>query len=184
MTRTNFNSLPTGETSDDSSYVIGNYKSDKLTKDLLNLNDMITPREDDPLKKDAAAAGKAQLSKALLGKVLSPTKEKLAAFGTTPSALDGTGPMPNGSSEQSNNSLNNNTTTSNGEAEQVDETEKVNGRSDEDGDVLRVPPSLDTAMTNVSDSVIGVDERVFNFWLWSLISIYLFAFSECAILYI
>ncbi|XP_039436155.1 EH domain-binding protein 1 isoform X1 [Culex pipiens pallens] len=137
-----------GETSDDSSYVIGNYKSDKLTKDLLNLNDMITPREDDPLKKDAAAAGKAQLSKALLGKVLSPTKEKLAAFGTTPSALDGTGPMPNGSSEQSNNSLNNNTTTSNGEAEQVDETEKVNGKSDEEGDVLRVPPSLDTAMTN------------------------------------
>uniref|UniRef100_A0A1Q3F311 Putative ca2+-binding actin-bundling protein n=1 Tax=Culex tarsalis TaxID=7177 RepID=A0A1Q3F311_CULTA len=143
-----------GETSDDSSYVIGNYKSDKLTKDLLNLNDMITPREDDPLKKDAVtAAGKAQLSKALLGKVLSPTKEKLAAFGTTPSALDGTGPMPNGSSEQSNNNntLNNNTT-SNGETEQVTEEEKLNGeqqrRADEDGDALRVPPTLDTAMTN------------------------------------
>lgn len=124
---------------------------------------MITPREDDPLKKDATAAtGKAQLSKALLGKVLSPTKEKLAAFGTTPSALDGTGPMPNGSSEQSNNSLNNNTTTSNGEAGQVDETEKVNGRSDEDGDVLRVPPSLDTAMTNVSVTVSLVSSEGFS----------------------
>lgn len=148
-----------GETSDDSSYVIGNYKSDKLTKDLLNLNDMITPREDDPLKKDLAAAGKAQLlanSKALLGKVLSPTKEKLAAFGTTPSALDGNGPMPNGtssSSEQSNNSINNNTTSNGEEAQEVSEEEQqLNGeqrRSDEDGDAaLRVPTSLDTAMTN------------------------------------
>lgn len=142
-----------GETSDDSSYVIGNYKSDKLTKDLLNLNDMITPREDDPLKKDAA--GKAHLSKALLGKVLSPTKEKLAAFGTTPSALDGTGPMPNGigSSEQSNNNSLNNNTTSNGDAEQVGTTEeeKIKAdqrRSDEDGDLLKLAPSLDTAMTN------------------------------------
>lgn len=154
-----------GETSDDSSYVIGNYKSDKLTKDLLNLNDMITPREDDPLKKDLVAAGKAQLlansKAALLGKVLSPTKEKLSTFGTTPSALDGTGPMPNGTTmttsaeQQSNNSINNNPT-SNGEAaralqqqEGKDEEQQLNGRSDEDGDAaLRVPTSLDTAMTN------------------------------------
>ncbi|XP_062560892.1 EH domain-binding protein 1 isoform X3 [Armigeres subalbatus] len=89
-----------GETSDDSSYVIGNYKSDKLTKDLLNLNDMITPKDDDPLKREANC--KAQLlanSKALLGKVLSPTKDKFpsVAFGTPAAAIDGgNGPMPNG----------------------------------------------------------------------------------------
>ncbi|EAT33515.1 AAEL014209-PA, partial [Aedes aegypti] len=85
-----------GETSDDSSYVIGNYKSDKLTKDLLNLNDMITPKEDDPLKREASKAQLLANSKALLGKVLSPTKEK---FPTPAAAIDGgNGPMPNGTS--------------------------------------------------------------------------------------
>ncbi|XP_062698712.1 EH domain-binding protein 1 isoform X2 [Aedes albopictus] len=86
-----------GETSDDSSYVIGNYKSDKLTKDLLNLNDMITPKDDDPLKREASKAQLLANSKALLGKVLSPTKEKLT-FGTPAAAIDGgNGPLlPNG----------------------------------------------------------------------------------------
>ncbi|XP_062698715.1 EH domain-binding protein 1 isoform X5 [Aedes albopictus] len=82
-----------GETSDDSSYVIGNYKSDKLTKDLLNLNDMITPKDDDPLKREASKAQLLANSKALLGKVLSPTKEKLT-FGTPAAAIDGgNGPL-------------------------------------------------------------------------------------------
>nr|XP_029721368.1 EH domain-binding protein 1-like isoform X6 [Aedes albopictus] len=89
--------LQRGETSDDSSYVIGNYKSDKLTKDLLNLNDMITPKDDDPLKREASKAQLLTNSKALLGKVLSPTKEKLT-FGTPAAAIDGgNGPLlPNG----------------------------------------------------------------------------------------
>nr|XP_029721366.1 EH domain-binding protein 1-like isoform X4 [Aedes albopictus] len=85
--------LQRGETSDDSSYVIGNYKSDKLTKDLLNLNDMITPKDDDPLKREASKAQLLTNSKALLGKVLSPTKEKLT-FGTPAAAIDGgNGPL-------------------------------------------------------------------------------------------
>ncbi|XP_062698718.1 EH domain-binding protein 1 isoform X8 [Aedes albopictus] len=85
--------LQRGETSDDSSYVIGNYKSDKLTKDLLNLNDMITPKDDDPLKREASKAQLLANSKALLGKVLSPTKEKLT-FGTPAAAIDGgNGPL-------------------------------------------------------------------------------------------
>lgn len=165
-----------GETSDDSSYVIGNYKSDKLTKDLLNLNDMITPKDDDPLKRDA----KAQLlanSKALLGKVLSPTKEKFAsvAFGTPAAAIDsGNGPMPNGTfatvvdggpvdekgdaggdgggngisnSAINNNNINNNTAELNGTV--PDELEggcDSETRNESDGD--RTAPALDTAMTN------------------------------------
>lgn len=78
--------------------MIGNYKSDKLTKDLLNLNDMITPKDDDPLKRESSKAQRLANSKALLGKVLSPTKEKFpsAAFGTPAAAIDGNGPMPNG----------------------------------------------------------------------------------------
>lgn len=101
---------PSGETSDDSSYVIGNYKSDKLTKDLLNLNDMITPKDDDPLKREASKAQLLANSKALLGKVLSPTKEKLT-FGTPAAAIDGgNGPLPNGTfavagSESGSNSV-------------------------------------------------------------------------------
>ncbi|XP_061511097.1 EH domain-binding protein 1 isoform X3 [Anopheles gambiae] len=71
-----------GETTDDSSYVIGNYKSDKLCKNLLNLTDIITPNNDDhPLgsKLDTKAALLAN-SKHLLGRVLSPTKDKLPNF--------------------------------------------------------------------------------------------------------
>ncbi|XP_058118732.1 EH domain-binding protein 1 [Anopheles ziemanni] len=70
-----------GETTDDSSYVIGNYKSDKLCKNLLNLSDIITPNNDDPLgpKLDTKAALLAN-SKHLLGRVLSPTKDKLPNF--------------------------------------------------------------------------------------------------------
>ncbi|EAA43330.4 AGAP011702-PA [Anopheles gambiae str. PEST] len=71
-----------GETTDDSSYVIGNYKSDKLCKNLLNLTDIITPNNDDhPLgsKRDTKAALLAN-SKHLLGRVLSPTKDKLPNF--------------------------------------------------------------------------------------------------------
>ncbi|XP_055593611.1 EH domain-binding protein 1 isoform X2 [Uranotaenia lowii] len=108
-----------GETSDDSSYVIGNYKSDKLSKDLLNLNDMITPREDDPLRRTELLTNKAQAllvatkqaagsggGGGLFGKVsLSPTKEKLI---TVPS---GNGSMSNGGgggeSEGGNNNNNN-----------------------------------------------------------------------------
>ncbi|XP_021710209.1 EH domain-binding protein 1 isoform X2 [Aedes aegypti] len=179
-----------GETSDDSSYVIGNYKSDKLTKDLLNLNDMITPKEDDPLKREASKAQLLANSKALLGKVLSPTKEK---FPTPAAAIDGgNGPMPNGTSAVAevdsgppggntsnssssnstgddsglgggggigggndisnsainNNSINNNTAELNGTV--PDELEGVcdsTTRSDQDGD-RKVPPLLDSAMTN------------------------------------
>ncbi|XP_035898317.1 EH domain-binding protein 1 isoform X2 [Anopheles stephensi] len=70
-----------GETTDDSSYVIGNYKSDKLCKNLLNLTDIITPNSDDALgsKADSKAALLAN-SKHLLGRVLSPTKDKLPNF--------------------------------------------------------------------------------------------------------
>ncbi|XP_052903173.1 EH domain-binding protein 1 [Anopheles moucheti] len=70
-----------GETTDDSSYVIGNYKSDKLCKNLLNLTDIITPNNDDPLghKADSKATLLAN-SKHLLGRVLSPTKDKLPNF--------------------------------------------------------------------------------------------------------
>uniref|UniRef100_A0A182KAH7 Calponin-homology (CH) domain-containing protein n=1 Tax=Anopheles christyi TaxID=43041 RepID=A0A182KAH7_9DIPT len=70
-----------GETTDDSSYVIGNYKSDKLCKNLLKLTDIITPNNDDPLgvKMDSKAALLAN-SKHLLGRVLSPTKDKLPNF--------------------------------------------------------------------------------------------------------
>ncbi|XP_062560895.1 EH domain-binding protein 1 isoform X6 [Armigeres subalbatus] len=127
-----------GETSDDSSYVIGNYKSDKLTKDLLNLNDMITPKDDDPLKREANC--KAQLlanSKALLGKVLSPTKDKFpsVAFGTPAAAIDGgNGPMPNA---ELNGTVS-------------DELEGVCDsvtRNESDSD--RTAPALDTAMTNI-----------------------------------
>ncbi|XP_021710215.1 EH domain-binding protein 1 isoform X7 [Aedes aegypti] len=125
--------LQRGETSDDSSYVIGNYKSDKLTKDLLNLNDMITPKEDDPLKREASKAQLLANSKALLGKVLSPTKEK---FPTPAAAIDGgNGPMPNA---ELNGTV-------------PDELEGVcdsTTRSDQDGD-RKVPPLLDSAMTNV-----------------------------------
>ncbi|XP_021710213.1 EH domain-binding protein 1 isoform X5 [Aedes aegypti] len=124
--------LQRGETSDDSSYVIGNYKSDKLTKDLLNLNDMITPKEDDPLKREASKAQLLANSKALLGKVLSPTKEK---FPTPAAAIDGgNGPMPNA---ELNGTV-------------PDELEGVcdsTTRSDQDGD-RKVPPLLDSAMTN------------------------------------
>lgn len=131
-----------GETSDDSSYVIGNYKSDKLTKDLLNLNDMITPKDDDPLKREATS--KAQLlanSKALLGKVLSPTKEKFpsvtAAFGTPAAAIDGGngGPKPNAEL--------------NGGGAVPDELEghcDSATRSEQEDD--RTVTALDTAMTN------------------------------------
>ncbi|XP_065087547.1 EH domain-binding protein 1 isoform X5 [Ochlerotatus camptorhynchus] len=126
-----------GETSDDSSYVIGNYKSDKLTKDLLNLNDMITPKDDDPLKREASKAQLLANSKALLGKVLSPTKEKFpsAAFGTPAAAIDGNGPMPNA---ELNGTV-------------PDEVEggvsESTTRSEQDGDLTEVP-ALDTAMTN------------------------------------
>uniref|UniRef100_A0AAG5DQ05 EH domain-binding protein 1 n=1 Tax=Anopheles atroparvus TaxID=41427 RepID=A0AAG5DQ05_ANOAO len=70
-----------GETTDDSSYVIGNYKSDKLCKNLLNLSDIMTPNNEDPLalKLDTKAALLAN-SKHLLGRVLSPTKDKLPNF--------------------------------------------------------------------------------------------------------
>ncbi|XP_053687557.1 EH domain-binding protein 1 [Sabethes cyaneus] len=92
-----------GETSDDSSYVIGNYKSDKLTKDLLNLNEMITPREDDLLlRKESSTAHLLANSKALLGKMLSPAKDRLAAGAQeeTPTTLDGGQLIVNGSSEE------------------------------------------------------------------------------------
>ncbi|XP_050080095.1 EH domain-binding protein 1 [Anopheles maculipalpis] len=72
-----------GETTDDSSYVIGNYKSDKLCKNLLNLTDIITPNNDDPLGTKPSVDSKAALlanSKHLLGRVLSPTKDKLPNF--------------------------------------------------------------------------------------------------------
>ncbi|XP_049291423.1 EH domain-binding protein 1 isoform X2 [Anopheles funestus] len=96
-----------GETTDDSSYVIGNYKSDKLCKNLLNLTDIITPNNDDPLgpKIDTKAALLAN-SKHLLGRVLSPTKDKLPNFPF--SLLDGPlGPghvATNGSSNDDSNS--------------------------------------------------------------------------------
>ncbi|XP_052861497.1 EH domain-binding protein 1 [Anopheles cruzii] len=70
-----------GETTDDSSYVIGNYKSDNLCKNLLKLTDIITPNNDDPFapKLDTKAARLAN-SKHLLGRVLSPTKDDLPNF--------------------------------------------------------------------------------------------------------
>uniref|UniRef100_A0A182MDH1 EH domain-binding protein 1 n=1 Tax=Anopheles culicifacies TaxID=139723 RepID=A0A182MDH1_9DIPT len=91
-----------GETTDDSSYVIGNYKSDKLCKNLLNLTDIITPNNDDPLgpKVDTKAALLAN-SKHLLGRVLSPTKDKLPNFPF--SLLDG----PLGPGHVANNGTNN-----------------------------------------------------------------------------
>uniref|UniRef100_A0A182R4C3 EH domain-binding protein 1 n=1 Tax=Anopheles funestus TaxID=62324 RepID=A0A182R4C3_ANOFN len=100
-----------GETTDDSSYVIGNYKSDKLCKNLLNLTDIITPNNDDPLgpKIDTKAALLAN-SKHLLGRVLSPTKDKLPNFPF--SLLDGPlGPghvATNGSSNDDSNSKSSN----------------------------------------------------------------------------
>uniref|UniRef100_A0A182N2J8 EH domain-binding protein 1 n=1 Tax=Anopheles dirus TaxID=7168 RepID=A0A182N2J8_9DIPT len=99
-----------GETTDDSSYVIGNYKSDKMCKNLLNLTDIITPNNDDPLapKHDSKAALLAN-SKHLLGRVLSPTKDKLPNFPF--SLLDGPlGPghvaTCNGGSNGDSNGLN------------------------------------------------------------------------------
>ncbi|XP_053668494.1 EH domain-binding protein 1 [Anopheles marshallii] len=91
-----------GETTDDSSYVIGNYKSDKLCKNLLNLTDIITPNNDDPLgqKIDSKATLLAN-SKHLLGRVLSPTKDKLPNFPF--SLLDG----PLGPGHVANNGLSN-----------------------------------------------------------------------------
>ncbi|XP_055620017.1 EH domain-binding protein 1 isoform X2 [Toxorhynchites rutilus septentrionalis] len=159
-----------GETSDDSSYVIGNYKSDKLTKDLLNLNDMITPKEDDPLKRESSKAQLLANSKVLLGKMLSPTKEKLPAF-VTPTAVDGNGPpMPNGTCEEecgvannnnSSSTVNNNSINSSEAAEPqtdaaVEESNETkndcvqlserNGQTGEE-DKSKLP-ALDTAMTN------------------------------------
>ncbi|XP_055534423.1 EH domain-binding protein 1 isoform X2 [Wyeomyia smithii] len=88
-----------GETSDDSSYVIGNYKSDKLTKDLLNLNEMITPREDDLLlRKESSTAHLLANSKALLGKMLSPARERYGYGEEVPSTVDGQ--LVNGSFEE------------------------------------------------------------------------------------
>ncbi|XP_065087544.1 EH domain-binding protein 1 isoform X2 [Ochlerotatus camptorhynchus] len=169
-----------GETSDDSSYVIGNYKSDKLTKDLLNLNDMITPKDDDPLKREASKAQLLANSKALLGKVLSPTKEKFpsAAFGTPAAAIDGNGPMPNGTfpvdghtttgggdsdeigggggggnnnsnSAINNNSINNNTAELNGTVpDEVEGGVSESTTRSEQDGDLTEVPALDTAMTN------------------------------------
>ncbi|XP_049545180.1 EH domain-binding protein 1 isoform X2 [Anopheles darlingi] len=74
-----------GETTDDSSYVIGNYKSDKLCKNLLKLSDIITPNNDDPLGPSTKATLLAN-SKHLLGRVLSPTKDDLPSFPFTPPA--------------------------------------------------------------------------------------------------
>ncbi|XP_050090427.1 EH domain-binding protein 1 isoform X3 [Anopheles aquasalis] len=74
-----------GETTDDSSYVIGNYKSDKLCKTLLKLSDIITPNNDDPLGPSTKATLLAN-SKHLLGRVLSPTKDDLPSFPFTPPA--------------------------------------------------------------------------------------------------
>lgn len=74
-----------GETTDDSSYVIGNYKSDKLCKTLLKLSDIITPNNDDPLGPTTKATLLAN-SKHLLGRVLSPTKDDLPSFPFTPPA--------------------------------------------------------------------------------------------------
>lgn len=153
---------------------------------------MITPKEDDPLKREASKAQLLANSKALLGKVLSPTKEK---FPTPAAAIDGgNGPMPNGTSAVAevdsgppggntsnssscnstgddsglgggggigggndnsnsainNNSINNNTAELNGTV--PDELEGVcdsTTRSEQDGD-RKVPPLLDSAMTNVS----------------------------------
>lgn len=142
-----------GETSDDSSYVIGNYKSDKLTKDLLNLNDIITPKEDDPLKREASRAQLLANSKALLGKVLSPTKEKLPVFGSAiaPAVTDDDSPTINGTKPDSvsnnNNSssaVNNNNISNNNNNNELESTGgDTNGEIDED-EVINVENEQNT----------------------------------------
>ncbi|XP_058835928.1 EH domain-binding protein 1 isoform X2 [Topomyia yanbarensis] len=159
-----------GETSDDSSYVIGNYKSDKLTKDLLNLNEMITPREDDPLRKETSRAHLLANSKALLGKMLSPTKEKQHAVSVLPqeplSVLDGKGEqLPNGTSfddngysngdstgvnnNNSSSAINNNSINNNSAVETNGEVGERIKRNEREGDQEEEElPRLDAAMAN------------------------------------
>ncbi|XP_058458439.1 EH domain-binding protein 1 isoform X2 [Malaya genurostris] len=161
-----------GETSDDSSYVIGNYKSDKLTKDLLNLNEMITPREDDPLRKESSKVHLLANSKALLGKMLSPTKEKQNTSVTVPQEIptvldggkddqlaNGTSVGENGYSNGDGAGVNNNNSTSainNNNSINNNSTVEVNGsgadrvkrsgreETQEDGEL----PRIDAAMAN------------------------------------
>uniref|UniRef100_A0A182WEG4 EH domain-binding protein 1 n=1 Tax=Anopheles minimus TaxID=112268 RepID=A0A182WEG4_9DIPT len=125
-----------GETTDDSSYVIGNYKSDKLCKNLLNLTDIITPNNDDPLgpKVDSKAALLAN-SKHLLGRVLSPTKDKLPNFPF--SLLDG----PLGPGHVANNGSSNADTGS--QRIGIDDSKPSNGVSDHQTNV-------DSGSTNTS----------------------------------
>uniref|UniRef100_A0A2M4AA02 Putative calponin similarity n=1 Tax=Anopheles triannulatus TaxID=58253 RepID=A0A2M4AA02_9DIPT len=96
-----------GETTDDSSYVIGNYKSDKLCKNLLKLSDIITPNNDDPLGSSTKATLLAN-SKHLLGRVLSPTKDDLPSFPFTPPAeLSDSSSNHNGTLSPVQNNVNN-----------------------------------------------------------------------------
>ncbi|XP_053679576.1 EH domain-binding protein 1-like protein 1 [Anopheles nili] len=145
-----------GETTDDSSYVIGNYKSDKLCKNLLNLTDIITPNNDDPLssKLDTKAALLAN-SKHLLGRVLSPTKDKLPNFPL--SLLDGPlGPghvANNGSSNAplSDGNSDNNRKATNGHQNSQDNSSDSsfsmkNGISEEDESVDEKERSTPTAV--------------------------------------
>uniref|UniRef100_A0A182QAA7 EH domain-binding protein 1 n=1 Tax=Anopheles farauti TaxID=69004 RepID=A0A182QAA7_9DIPT len=129
-----------GETTDDSSYVIGNYKSDKLCKNLLNLTDIITPNNDDPLapRLDSKAALLAN-SKHLLGRVLSPTKDKLPNFPF--SLLDG--PLGPGHVAQPSGD-------SNGLAGSTDENTADTGNSSvvmKPDDKLTVPTVVDSSTT-------------------------------------
>uniref|UniRef100_A0A182TRG7 Calponin-homology (CH) domain-containing protein n=1 Tax=Anopheles melas TaxID=34690 RepID=A0A182TRG7_9DIPT len=133
-----------GETTDDSSYVIGNYKSDKLCKNLLNLTDIITPNNDDhPLgaKLDTKAALLAN-SKHLLGRVLSPTKDKLPNFPF--SLLDG----PLGPGHVANNDPANN--------ERVESGGDSNGSSKPaNGLSGHQRSSIDSGSSNTSSSTVA-----------------------------
>uniref|UniRef100_A0A8W7PI40 EH domain-binding protein 1 n=1 Tax=Anopheles coluzzii TaxID=1518534 RepID=A0A8W7PI40_ANOCL len=130
-----------GETTDDSSYVIGNYKSDKLCKNLLNLTDIITPNNDDhPLgsKLDTKAALLAN-SKHLLGRVLSPTKDKLPNFPF--SLLDG----PLGPGHVANNGPANNERVESG-GDSTGSSKPANGLSGHQSS------SIDSGSSNTSSS--------------------------------
>lgn len=101
------NTYLTGQTSDESSYVIGNYKSDNLSQNLVNFSHLKTQllhqnsldegiinlsQELSPNSKKDVKNLILTSSKSILGKVLSPTKEKNSINSTQkapPSPLDG-----------------------------------------------------------------------------------------------
>lgn len=102
------NTYLTGQTSDESSYVIGNYKSDNLSQNLVNFSHLKTQllhqnsldegiinqsqHELSPNSKKDVKNLILTSSKSILGKVLSPTKEKNSINLTQkapPSPLDG-----------------------------------------------------------------------------------------------